>query len=181
MLLLLATGVSAAQLRSLQVAEHDGVYRVTAAARLDASPQAVFAVLTDYAHLKRLNPSILSVRVLDSQPSGAGHVVTRIHLCVWAFCKTLQQEQVMSVPRPWVLHTRIVPAGSEFRSGEADWRLVDCDGATCLDIDASIQPDFWVPPLIGPWVIRRGLRDEAVQTITNLERLARQRPVASGR
>ena len=38
-----------------------------------------------------------------------------------------------------------------------------------------MEPDFWVPPLIGPWVIKRTMREQAITTSEGIERLARVR------
>ncbi|MEA2079826.1 MAG: hypothetical protein U9P00_08215, partial [Pseudomonadota bacterium] len=37
---------------------------------------------------------------------------------------------------------------------------------------SELAPDFWIPPLLGPWLIKRELRAEALQTMHNLERVA---------
>ena len=37
---------------------------------------------------------------------------------------------------------------------------------------AALTPDFWVPPLIGPYIIKKKMREEAVETVLGLERLA---------
>ena len=38
--------------------------------------------------------------------------------------------------------------------------------------DAEIEPAFWVPPLIGPYLIARELRRQAQVTAESIERLA---------
>lgn len=173
LLVTMSAAAVAARVRSLDVSEQDGVYRVNLEAWLDVTPSAAFAVLTDYPHLKRINASIRSVRVLAVQPSGATHIATEVHMCIWFFCKTLKQVQVTSVIGPDVLHARIVPGESDFRFGEATWRLTSCDGGACLRFDARLEPAFWVPPLIGPWIIRHKLESEAAQTARGMERAAR--------
>ena len=37
---------------------------------------------------------------------------------------------------------------------------------------SEIEPAFWVPPLIGPWLIQRALQAETLKSVANLERLA---------
>ena len=43
-----------------------------------------------------------------------------------------------------------------------------------MDIRIELVPAFWVPPVIGPWVIRRKIDEEARRTGTGLERTARR-------
>jgi hypothetical protein len=40
-----------------------------------------------------------------------------------------------------------------------------------------VEPDFWIPPLIGPWLIKRKLLSETLETVDNLEQLAKNPPV----
>ena len=65
----------------------------------------------------------------------------------------------------------IVPEFSNFRSGYANWALREEGGGTHLLFTTQLEPSFWVPPLIGPWLIRYKLREEALQSVDNLEQL----------
>jgi hypothetical protein len=39
-----------------------------------------------------------------------------------------------------------------------------------------VEPDFWVPPVIGPWVLKRELRAGGERALYRIERLARGEP-----
>ncbi len=179
---LLGFGVAAAapakgvQVRSLTVGRHADTYTVTLRARLRATPRRVYAALTNYKALPRLNPAIRSVKVSPAPASGPGaeRVATVVHACVWFFCKTLHQMQLMTPGAGYRLTAETIPAHSDFRSGHAQWSVAACDGQTCLRFKARVQPDFWIPPLIGPWLLQRKLRDETLITLHGLLRLARK-------
>ena len=53
-----------------------------------------------------------------------------------------------------------VPALSDFRRGIYRWQLRGENAATRMRFTAVLEPDFWVPPLIGPWMIKRKLLEE---------------------
>jgi hypothetical protein len=38
-----------------------------------------------------------------------------------------------------------------------------------------MEPDFWVPPLIGPWILERRFKEGGVRALERIERLARER------
>jgi hypothetical protein len=38
----------------------------------------------------------------------------------------------------------------------------------------EMEPDFWVPPLIGPWYLKRTLSHGGVRAVSRIERLARE-------
>lgn len=175
-----ALTLDAAQVRAVDVTERDGEYRLHLSARLDVPWQAAFAALIDYPHLDRLNPAVRAVNVLGTEPGGGTRVRTRIELCALLFCRTLEQVQVMLVIEPGVLRARIVPGAGDFRSGTAEWRLTPCGEAACLRFDARLEPAFWVPPLVGPWLIRNMLAEQAEVTAHGLERAARSRGEHAG-
>ena len=62
-----------------------------------------------------------------------------------------------------------VPALSDFRRGIYRWRLQSENGATRMQFTALLEPDFWVPPVIGPWLIKRKLLDEVRVTTAAIE------------
>lgn len=69
------------------------------------------------------------------------------------------------------MYASVLPGG-DLRSGRARWLFRDAGGRTDLRVTAELQPAFLIPPLIGPWVVKRWLRAETVQSSANIERLA---------
>ena len=70
------------------------------------------------------------------------------------------------------LHADVIPSESDFKYGHADWRMTVEGKGSRLLFSAALTPDFWVPPLIGPYVIKKKMREEAIETVLGLERLA---------
>jgi hypothetical protein len=55
----------------------------------------------------------------------------------------------------------------------------DGDG-TKMTYKVELEPDFFVPPVIGPWYLKRTLSQGGLRAVTRIERLAREldgRPV----
>ena len=51
---------------------------------------------------------------------------------------------------------QVVPGAGDIKAGRADWRFsAEGENTTRMVFDAEIEPDFWVPPLIGPYLIAR--------------------------
>ena len=44
-----------------------------------------------------------------------------------------------------------------------------------------MQPDFWVPPAIGPYLIKRKLKNEGGRALDRMESLAQERDGAYAR
>ena len=76
-----------------------------------------------------------------------------------------------------VLEAELLPHGGDFKAGRARWTVRTCPGprrTTCLDARIELVPAFWVPPVIGPWVLSRMMAREADRTSAGLEMVARR-------
>lgn len=65
-----------------------------------------------------------------------------------------------------------MPGQGEFESGSCLWRVVPDANGTRLHDEATRAVGFWVPPLIGTWVIARTLREQLTYSVMLLERAA---------
>ncbi len=167
----------AASLEHLDVQRDNARYRLQLSARLDAPMERSFAVFSDYQKLPRINDAVEHIELRDGATPPAQRLYTRVRVCVWLFCTHLDQVQdIRRADRDKTLglHADVLPQLSNLRYGVADWRMRDCAGQTCLEFDAELEPDFWVPPLVGPWAIGRAMRREAIQTAQGIERLAQR-------
>lgn len=180
---LLAIPAPAVEIQSVDVHHQGDRYRVSMRVTLDAPASDSFAVFSDPVRLRQVNPAIRAVEVLEDHGPGLRRVRTRVRACVALFCRQLGQVQDMRY-RPDAeggrIDAQVLPDRSDFRYGQAAWIFRACSGdRTCLAFDAELEPAFWVPPVVGPWLIERKLRDEAIQTSRGLERLARAAALAS--
>lgn len=156
----------------LDVAHEGGLYRLEMDARVEASDVKVRAILLDYEHLVRLNPSIKEVATLPAVSDHLHRVRSVVKACFLFFCKKVTQVQdVKELPDGGIV-AMTIPEQSDFRYGEMRWRILAEDQGARLHFTADLSPAFWVPPLIGPLVIQHKLRKEALKTIAALEALA---------
>ncbi|MGH8290605.1 MAG: SRPBCC family protein [Steroidobacteraceae bacterium] len=145
-----------------------------------APPAAVFRALQDYSAMLRYNPDLRAVRVEPTAMTGRVRLFTTIHTCVLIFCKTMRQEEVMTATtnaQGGVLEATLLARGGSFKGGRGRWTVGPCPtdrSITCMNARVELVPAFWVPPVIGPWVIRRKMVEEARRTSTGLERIARR-------
>ncbi|HKJ70230.1 MAG TPA: SRPBCC family protein [Gammaproteobacteria bacterium] len=177
----LASGfpASAATIRHLEVQREGDAYTVRFEGVVDAEPDRVFALLTDFGRLTRLNPGIVEAGRVGT---GDGEVRVRTVLegCVAFFCRRMERVQRVRSSDRRLIRTRMVPADSDFRAGRGRWQLAAVAGGTRIRYRARMVPDFWVPPLIGPWAIKRELRDNLRILVKRLERLAASPHADSG-
>ena len=63
------------------------------------------------------------------------------------------------------------------REGWASWDIeADGDG-TLVRYVAEVEPKFWIPPVIGPFVIRTVLKSRGIRAAQRLEAVAAGRPI----
>ena len=172
-LCLAALQADAFDIRELQVSESSGVYHIKLATVIDAPGEYVYRVLTDYVHIYRLHPSITQSDILASPGAGVVRVRTRILDCILIFCMELDRVEDISEVPPYDLHTVIVPSLSNFLSGGADWHIEDMGDRSKLTYEAQMKPDFPIIPVIGPYFVKRKLRDELVSTLARIECIAK--------
>lgn len=171
--LLLAPVTQAGEVRDIEVRYHDGVYILDIDMELDAGFDGVRALITDYGHLERLS-SLLTASSLVYRPGGGLRRRLQTRICILFFCfKPVIVEDVEEIGRDRIL-TTVVPSLSDFRSGSSQWRLTaTAPGHTRIRFEYRMEPDFWIPPLIGPLLIKSMLQHEAIKTINKIEQLAR--------
>lgn len=179
MLLCLAIQVHAARVSEVQVTHTGARFLIHMHMVMDAPAPAVFKALQDYATMARYNPDLRSVRVQLTAAPDRVELFTTVRLCVLVFCKTMHQEQIMTATASadgGSLSASLVPHGGDFEAGHGLWTVRPCPrarAATCMDVRIELLPAFWVPPVIGPWVLRRKMDEEARRTGAGLEQTAR--------
>ncbi len=166
-----------ARILGVQVVRHGSRFSIELQMTLRESPRAVFAALQDYRAMPRYNRDLRTVRVEPTSHPDAVQLFTTVHACVLMFCRTLRQTQIMTAAADThggTLRAVLLPGGS-FRSGHARWTVRPCAqarGLTCLDMHIALEPAFWVPPVIGPWILRHKMAEEARRSGIGLARVA---------
>ncbi len=155
-----------------QVLHRKGHYLVHFDILIHAPLKRVLPLVRDYANLPRISPCIRSVEVLT--PAGRTPAIMRLksRFCVLFVCKDIRYLQEVEEHPPGHIFARVLPGEGDLRFGYTSYRFSPLDGETRLRLEADIVPAFWVPPWIGPLLIRRALAKEAETTARRIEALA---------
>lgn len=164
----------AGQLESFSIVVENGAYITSIVALLDAPAEYVYSVITDYKHIYRINSSIIETRVATGGDSGAVRVSNRLEHCFTVFCIKIDLvEDVVKIGEQHIVSTT-VPELSSFKSGTAMWHVRPfTDGRARVRYSASIEPDFFIPPLIGTAIMKSSMRREIMDSLTKIECHAR--------
>lgn len=168
-----ACGAMAADLRDISVEYEDNRYRLESEVWLAAPPEDVYRVLTDYDLFVRFTSAFVETYDVAPDEQGRPRFYTRMEGCMLLYCKSLERVGYLLLePRSEIVAVA-VPEKSDFKYCRERWRLVEESGGTLMIYDFEMEPDFWVPPVIGPWIIKRTLREDGIDVIDRIESLAR--------
>lgn len=164
---------AAGAIELLETTHADGRYKVSFEVVLDADRDKVWQIMTDYERLPRVSKIIVESRVVKQQDAHRHRVGVTLEACVLIFCKTVKRlVDIDASPQTEILVTE-VPGQSDFREGSEHWRVAAEGVKTRLHYTAELVPDFFIPPLIGPVVVKYFLRREIRLTALEVEALAK--------
>ena len=166
-----AAGVSALLAKGLRsLVKRAPFERLIDAREADFDPLLV-GDATPYAHLAE---GAMRVEVRD----GVVRVRTEVRDCVVFFCKTMVLVQDVTVTANEVL-AEVVPEAGDFRHGFLRWSIDSAgNGVSRIVFEALMAPDFFVPPIIGGFLVRGALRKQVLATAENLVDEAPREPQA---
>ncbi len=126
----------------------------------NAPPYPVFAIITDYDRLTELNPLIKSSRLLSSDSASIDRVELITEGCMLFFCKKVRRVEDASIDKDLTITTVVIASMSDFKSGNTRWTFTPDGDKTIVHYMASMQPSFWLPPLIGAYALKKQIRSQ---------------------
>jgi len=164
-----------------EVVHTDDRYSLFLEAHLAAPPMAVFAVITDYPHIQDLHRRVRESRILRRIDPNTAEVYTLLKGCVAAiFCKTIRRVELITENPPYELTAEVLPEESDLKSGLVHWQLMPDGQGTRLVYQSEMEPDFWVPPLLGDALMSRSIRNTTQEMIQRVETLALKQQAGGG-
>ncbi|HEX7062750.1 MAG TPA: SRPBCC family protein [Woeseiaceae bacterium] len=172
MLLLAAGGAAAADLREISVEYENDRYYLQSEVWFAAPREEIYRVLTDYDDYERISSAFVEAYDVAPDEQGRPRFFTRMEGCLLLFCRSVERfGYLLLQPREEIVAVT-EPARSDFKFCRERWRLERDGEGTLLYYDFEMEPDFWVPPVIGPWIIKRTLAHDGMDAIGRIEALA---------
>jgi hypothetical protein len=167
---------SAAELRRLEVQKNGPTIAVEAELVIEAPTRQVFDALADYGEFADLSSAYLESGYLEPDVDGTSRIYTKIRGCILFFCRTISRvARLDTVPYQQITAT-VEPDLSDVDYGVEQWQLHQHEAGTVLIYTHVVEPGFWVPPVLGPWALRRSLRRDALSAAEHIESLAGVEP-----
>lgn len=134
----------------------------------NAPAHRVHAIITDYDRLTELNPLIKQSRVLPQNESDNTRVELVTEGCMLFFCKKIIRVEEVQVKDQLTIKTHFIVELSDFKSGETLWTFTPQGQHTLVNYRASMQPDFWLPPFVGPYMLKQQLHKQLHYTANKI-------------
>lgn len=147
----------------------DGIYSLRIVSVLDAPVEYVHNVLTDYIHAYRISPALTEVEILPSGRDGVSRVRNHSEHRVGHFLFQIDWVGDFVEPKYGHLKVTTISELSSFESGFAVWELRPQGGRTWVLYESSLKPDFFIPPLIGDYILRKLMKEEILDTFSRIE------------
>ena len=157
----------------LRISETQGMYSINLVMQLDVPAKYVYRVLTDYAHIYRLDPAIIDSEILPSADNGVVRVRTRIADCIALFCIKIDRVEDVRELGHDILQVTNVPTPGSVKSGHAEWKILGMGERTQVTYQAQMEPDLYIPPLIGRYFVAQKLRQSILASLAKVECIAR--------
>ena len=169
-----ASSLLAADLREVTVELEDDHYFLTSEAWLNATQEDLYRVLTNYDLFVHISSGFVETRNIEPSASGEPRFYTRMQGCVLVFCKSFERYgHLVLTPLSEIIAIGD-PEESDFDYSRERWNLIRDGEGTLLIYHFEMDPSFWVPPVIGPYYIKRTLRRGGKDAINRIEALAQK-------
>lgn len=163
---------AAAEMRSIEVDFEDGRYSLVSVVWFDAGIDETFHVFSTWDYSTQFSSAVVEARDLDPDPAGRPGYFVINRGCVLFFCKSMVRQGYVELRHNQDLSAIADPKLSDFRQFEESWEFAEEDGGTRVRYRLKMVPDFWVPPAIGPYVIKRKLRTDGGEALDRIEAIA---------
>jgi len=168
---------SAAEIRSVKVDYKDRHYSMESEVWFDAPIEQVFTVFSRWDLSTQFSSAIVESRDLAPDERGRPQYYIRNRGCVLFFCKTIERRGHVESRPLGELRAFANPDNSDFLLSNETWTFASENGGTVVVYQLLMRPKFWVPPGIGPYMIKRKLKNDGGDAIDRIEAIAqRMRP-----
>lgn len=175
-----STAAGAAEIVGASVDRTEDRYHVEFVVMIEGEAERVHGIITDYAHLDELSPTVVESRLLSGRRGGEARIEVILRPCVlMVFCKTITKVSDAQV-RPDMMGVRYlaVPGLGDFEEGRETITMtqesIEGKPIVRFSYSAVLKPGFYIPPFIGPWLVRRAIVDDLEASSRRVERMLRR-------
>jgi hypothetical protein len=174
----LAFSTMASEIKQADINFTGRTYQYHFIIELQAPLEVVRDIVTDYDNLARINDDIVQSEILEHYNDRQLKRRMWLNHCVLVFCFDLYFVENVEELDDGTITTTVIAAESNFRRGYSKWRIESVSAnVTRISVEAEQEPDFWIPPIIGPMIFKRAFMKEVRETAIKIELEAKRAKV----
>ena len=163
----------AATLRDVTVDHVDGIYVMRSEVWFDVGIERIYGLLLDWDQSPKFSSIIVESRNLEPAPDGRGRYYSRTEGCLWFFCKSFERYGYVEHEPLSYIEATVDPEKSDFELSDERWEFREEADGTVVVYAFRMKPKFFIPPLIGPAILKNKLRNGGADAIDRIEALAK--------
>lgn len=172
-----ALDARAAELRDVVVEREDGRYYLRSETIFESNRDTIYEILTNFDLFEKFTSAIVESANVEPDEKGRPQFYARMEGCVLLWCRsfirngyveTRPQEEIIAISDP---------ERSDFKFSRERWELSPHPDGTMMIYEFEMEPAFWVPPVIGPFYIKRALASGGAKVVDRIEAMAKTRLV----
>ena len=171
---------SAAEMRSVDVGYEDSRYTMQSEVWFNAPLEAVYTVFSRWDLSTQFSSAIVKSRDLEPDEQGRPQFFVQNRGCLLFFCMTFDRQGYVESQPFEVLRAIANPETSDFLVSRESWTFRPENGGTAVVYEMLMQPKFWVPPGVGPYLIKRKLKKDGGAAVDRIEAIAHRMAQGSG-
>ena len=177
-LLFASSATGAADMRKVTVDRDGKTYRMRSEVFFDVDRVTLYNVFRDWNLSTEFSSWIVESRNLEPDETGQPGFYIKNHGCVLFVCKTLIRIGYVDDEPYTVIRASADAERSDFAVSDETWHFESEGDGTVVVYELEMSPKFWVPPVIGPWVIKRKLKNDGGDALDRIEAIAQERAAA---
>jgi len=170
--LLLGFPAAAAELRDVVVEKEGDRYHLTSTTYFATTQSQLYNVLIDFDKYPLFSSAFVEAENREPDEQGRPQFYTRMEGCALLFCKTYIRVGYLELQPEFDIVAVTDPEQSNFAYSHERWQLIPEGEGTLMIYDFEMEPGFWVPPIVGPFVIKRALKASGGNAVDRIEAVA---------
>lgn len=163
----------AATLREISVDHVAGAYIMQSEVWFDVDIERIYGLLLDWDESSKFSSVIVESRNLAPASDGRGRYYSHTRGCLWFFCKSFERYGYVEHEPFRFIRATVDPEKSDFEVSDERWEFREEANGTVVIYAFKMKPKFFIPPLIGPAILKNKLRNGGINAIERIELLAR--------
>ena len=178
------SGLQSADMTKMEVERKGKRYYLDSTILVNVPKKTMYEVLTDYNNMHHFSRGIKQSQEVTPAPDGTRRVFSHLQGCVAFLCRSVEKVELMNTIENQQITTLLqAELSKNVRWNKSEWNLSEVEAKpaseseakkilTQIDYKMEFEPDFWVPPILGTYIIKKSLAQDGLEIVERMEKYA---------